>query len=457
MVSLSESEREDFQRYIAEQLSLVPGFDEDIKEIAEYIALLVNNGRPLEETLSQLNDLFGNHDLRQTLENVYKALETFNQQKLAASTQQPVQGAQDVVLDVPVGQDRLQQQQQQQQQQQVSNTQDEEPDLILGNRPTRSLPTKPASYSRGGYGVSKNGRGGFRNNNNSNTRNFAFKNQEAIAKALNLSALAGSDAYINAKGQIKKKGRCDKFPHCPLGKNCMYAHPSTVCFRFQEGKCENAPGTCNYLHPGEDDALIEEWNKVKEFYQEKRSKAIQNQVGLTLCKFGVTCSNQQCPFGHPTPANEDAKVITLEWCPENLNCSNPSCTKAHSSLSKIREVKPFKQQVPQQQAPQERSLAACKFGMNCTNRHCKFRHATSPVLCRDGANCTRIDCYFSHPIDEECRFGEQCKNPKCLFQHPNGKAQTAVPAKNLTWTKTNERQFAVPDDQVLETAPAQEG
>jgi hypothetical protein len=445
MSLLSEAERSDFQDYIANQLAQVPNFEEDTSEVAEYIALLVNNGRPIEETLEQLNELFGGHDLRAVVANCYKALETYKQQQMSSSQSVPPQSSEQQPPQSSLPPSSAPQ----------SSGQDN--DLIGdGDLINRTLPTKPAAYSRNGYGVSKNGRGGHSRNGDS-PKGFAFKNQNALAKALNLSHLAGTDTFINAKGQIKKKGRCHKFPHCPLGRECVYAHPSTPCFRFRDGECPNAPGTCNYLHPGEDDALIAELEKVRAEFQEKKKqnqmRFIQNNVGIAMCKFGITCSNQHCPFGHPTPANEDAKVIILEWCPANLNCADPSCTKAHSSLSKIREVKPLK---APNSAP-EKSLDPCKFGANCTNRHCKFRHATSHVPCRDGESCTRIDCFFSHPIKEDCRFGENCKNPKCLFKHPNGKAPAAgqIQTKSLTWTKTNERQFAVPDEQVLETAPPQ--
>lgn len=449
MSLLSETERVDFQSYIAGQLGAVPGFEEDTAEVAEYIALLVNNGRPIEETLEQLNELFGAYDLKAVVESCYKALSDYKQQQVTSSqSEQHSQQAQQQQQQQQHLPQELQEQQQQQQQ----------PDLIIPDSETKALPTKPAAYARNGngngYGVSKNGsRGGSREG----PKSFAFKNQNSLAQALNLSGVAGADTFINSRGQTKKKGRCPQFPHCPDGKECMYAHPTTVCFRFQEGQCQNAPGTCSYLHPGEDDALMAEWEKVRAEFQEKRKNKqmmhLQNTAGLTLCKFGTLCTNQQCPFGHPTPANEDAKVIILVWCPANLECTDAACSRAHSSLSRIKEVKPMKAAVQQ-----EKSLAPCKFGPNCTNRFCKFRHAKTPVMCRDGENCTRIDCFFSHPLSEECRFGENCKNSKCHYQHPNGKAPPPahLGASSLTWTKTNERQFAVPEDQILEKAPAQE-
>lgn len=452
MALLSETERADFQKYIAEQLAQVPNFEEDTGEVAEYIALLVNNGRPMDETVEQLNELFSGYDLSGVVAKCYEALHNYKQQQVSSSSAPVSQGGL-LLSSAPPSQDPSRPPEQREQH-------EEQPDLILtDDNEDKQIPRGPAAYARHTKnGISKNGARGT-SRPGDGAKSFAMKNPNALAKALNLTELAGSGTFINSRGQIKKKGRCHQFPHCPLGRDCVYAHPSTPCFRFQAGECTNAPGTCNFLHPGEDDALIAEWEKVKAEHQEKRKqtqmKFIQNNSGIAMCKFGNACTNQHCPFGHPTPANEDAKVIVLEWCPANLDCADPSCQKAHSSLSKIREVKPLKSATA---AAAEKSLDPCKFGSNCTNRFCKFRHSTTPVLCRDGENCIRIDCYFSHPINQDCRFAENCKNPKCLFKHPNGKAPAAgqVPAKSLTWTKTNERQFAVPEDQVMEKAPPQE-
>ncbi|GME70264.1 unnamed protein product [Ambrosiozyma monospora] len=110
----------------------------------------------------------------------------------------------------------------------------------------------------------------------------------------------------------------------------------------------------------------------------------------------------------------------------------------------------------------EKTLEQCKFGANCTNRRCPKRHATSNVMCRDGANCTRIDCYFMHPLDQDCRFGVNCRNPHCAFKHPEGRETNS--GKSMVWVNdksnggaptTSERQFAVPEDQIMEHTPLQ--
>lgn len=417
MSGIDDSFKEQLNAHLVEQVAQVEELADQASEVSEYTVLLIANGRSFNETIGELKTIFDTDAVVEIAKTAYDAVE----KHLNPQAYEESKGNSDAQIS------------------QDANIEDhiipEKHEDISGP----SIPTRPAGLSSriGGSrnGVTKSQTGRYAR------PNFALKNADNLQRAMELSG-------IPSGGRVNRKGRCHKFPHCPFQKDCKYAHPTKPCFQYPN--CPNPPGTCNYLHPGEDDLLIAELEKTKNNFiqQKQQNQFIQSQTGISLCKFGNMCTNLQCPFGHPTPANEDAKVIQLEWCPQNLKCEDSQCQKAHSSLSKIKEVKP-------QQA--EKSLEACKFGKNCTNRYCKFRHARSLVVCRDGENCTRIDCFFSHPINEDCRFDTSCKNPNCLFKHPNGKSEAPVTASSLTWTKTDERQFAVPDTEVLEQAPPQEG
>ena len=171
-------------------------------------------------------------------------------------------------------------------------------------------------------------------------------------------------------------------------------------------------------------AFLEKQEEIKKLaIQAKRQK----MSGIVLCKFGAICSNPQCPYGHPTPINDDQKVSDFSWCAENLECSDSRCVKAHASASKIRPVPTASRQGRSHfPSPEElgKSLEQCKYNEKCTNFKCKFRHAKSRTPCREGAECKRYDCIFMHPINELCKWGTECTNPKCGFQHPDGKHPT---------------------------------
>ncbi|GEQ72358.1 hypothetical protein JCM33374_g6045 [Metschnikowia sp. JCM 33374] len=291
-------------------------------------------------------------------------------------------------------------------------------------------------------------------------KSFGLQNAANLQKALSLA----SPDSVNMQPFTPRppKGRCPDFPYCK-NKECTLAHPTKKCFAYPN--CPNPPGTCDYLHPSEDGALMQELEKTKQqFLDRKNQKFAAPQV--TLCKYGILCSKELCPFGHPTPANKDAKVIIQKWCRENKNCQNPACEYAHSSpnYQAPAPAAPPKPVVPKyasqpaynkytaQRTPT--SLEQCKFGLYCTNQSCTKRHATSAVPCRAGYNCTRMDCTFHHPIDEDCRFGNECKNSPCFFKHPDSreKALFGNHHPQSATHMTMERPFAVAEDQVMEQA-----
>ncbi|KAK9241022.1 hypothetical protein V1525DRAFT_416114 [Lipomyces kononenkoae] len=181
-----------------------------------------------------------------------------------------------------------------------------------------------------------------------------------------------------------------------------------------------------------------------------------------LCKFGLKCTNAECAFAHPTPANGSALILRNERCADGIACTDENCDKSHPSPASMRAA----EEVTMTNAPASgtaseesgRSLEACRFYPYCTNPHCKFRHPKSAVLCRNGAQCTRLDCIFTHPLSIPCRFDRSCTNPDCLYAHPNGKGEKIA---NKVWIApglasknedehVSERKFAVDDDSVAE-------
>lgn len=497
VIMSQEEYTENLKVIVAEKLSTLQGFTEDIKYVAEYIVLLMVNGGTVETVVQELLTLFDSvpaESLMDVVQTAFFALEALQQGETVNSIVNKIRGVPEVQsqqMALPAQQQQQQQSQREaqplsQQHQQLESGEYRQPQQVpsafsgivpLANQDNREAPQftltgfqpqfdqqratsntgRPRGGARGGRGSLRGAsRGSHRNNNNSRFN--------PLAKALGME----SDPNSNSSNvHHRKEGRCKVFPRCPLGKTCPHAHPTKVCNDYPN--CPKPAGTCEYLHPNQDEDLMREIERTRDEFQQRkaailaaRSKPIR--TGIVLCKFGHLCTNPMCPFGHPTPANEDAKVIDLVWCPDNLNCTDPNCKRAHSSISKIKQVQPMgkaKNIATSGESycskpmgkPIEKSLEQCKFGAHCTNKRCKYRHARSHIMCREGANCTRIDCLFGHPINEDCKFGVACRNAYCLFRHPEGRV---LPEKkydassNANSTSTSERVFAMPESAAIE-------
>lgn len=303
----------------------------------------------------------------------------------------------------------------------------------------RTLPTGPKGRRAGGVGKDYSAKGAQK-------KSYGMQNAANLEKALSLSSNAQS---VNVPFVRKPKGRCTDFPYCK-NRECALAHPTKKCFAYPS--CPNPPGTCDYLHPSEDTVLMAELEKTKKQFLERQQERYAPQPQVTLCTYGILCSKELCPFGHPTPANKDAKVINARWCRANKKCENPDCEYAHSSPNYQAPAAPvhpsatggFNKYATKHKAT---TLEQCKFALYCTNYQCPKRHATSHAACRAGESCTRMDCYFNHLIDEDCRFADGCRNNPCFFRHPDGREKAHFGGES-----TNTRAFAVPDDQIMEQA-----
>lgn len=440
---------------------------DEADDVAEYLLVLIADNKTPSEILTEIKSLVDIPIDENFINSLFEEIKKLIDQKNQAEQQAQQQVQQPQVHQPQVQQPQVQPQVQPQAQipqvdEQSGGNGDDDDAMEDDHVDFRSLPNRPRMgqnrNARGGKfgGVGKNSRGG-----GNMKKSFGVQNSNNFEKMMNMNP-------ENTKFVVNKpKGRCRHFPGC-TNRDCKFAHPTKVCNAYPD--CPNPPGTCNFLHPSEDQELMAKLEVSKKEYLERklqqRSRPPPKQeivgTGISICKYGALCSKELCPFGHPTPANIEAKVMDLVWCEGGKQCKDNNCRKAHPSPGYL--APPVESKPPQQSGfhPQASGLGGagasnkileqCKFGMGCTNYNCPRRHATSAVACREGAGCQRINCTYAHPIDEDCRFGLSCTNKACMFRHPEGRANHAT-----TWVKgddqgqdnTHNRAFAVTEDQVM--------
>ncbi|KAK6872446.1 Nuclear polyadenylated RNA-binding protein NAB2 [Candida tropicalis] len=407
---------------------------DDASDIADYIIYLIVAKKSHENIVNEVQDTADITITVDFVDLVYNEIAKLESQYEQAQLQQ-------------------QQQQQQQQEQQQQQPSQQQPQVTLSTGQIPSGPKRllseeekfalrqqrfgavsnPVIKTHGhGGGISKNRPNGHHLQNNKQ-----FTNVKRLEKVFNAGAKNGAVKFV----QQPPKGRCPDFPYCK-NKACEKAHPSKNCFQYPN--CPNPPGTCNYLHPDQDQELIAKLEVSRKEYEEKKKNRMMVQQGS--CKYGLKCAKQTCPFAHPTPSNPEAKIETLDWCAQGKECQNKECTKSHPPPPTATAAT-----TESLISSTDLALEQCKFGSQCTNIKCPRRHATSAVPCRAGAECRRLDCTFAHPIKEQCRFGLKCTNKSCMYEHPEGRN---LPSN--TWTIDNAggnvASVFQSEDQVMEQA-----
>ncbi|EHA57411.1 hypothetical protein MGG_09923 [Pyricularia oryzae 70-15] len=127
----------------------------------------------------------------------------------------------------------------------------------------------------------------------------------------------------------------------------------------------------------------------------------------TVCKFNRNCSNKDCKFAHQSPAAPPGITVDVtDVCTYGAACKNHKCVGSHPS--------PATRTAHNQQQD-------CKFYPNCTNPHCTFRHPNMPP-CRNGGDCSVEGCKFTH-VKTMCKF-RPCTNRYCAFKHEEGQRGT---------------------------------
>ncbi|KAJ9157474.1 Nuclear polyadenylated RNA-binding protein NAB2 [Pleurostoma richardsiae] len=162
----------------------------------------------------------------------------------------------------------------------------------------------------------------------------------------------------------------------------------------------------------------------------------------TVCRFNLSCTNKDCKFAHQSPAAPPGVTIDVnDVCSFGVACKNRKCVGRHPSpATKVAH-----------QSEQD-----CKFWPNCQNPRCPFKHPSKPP-CRNGGDCKVPGCEFTH-TKVMCKF-HPCTNRYCTFKHEEGqrgvfpdKVWTADGGKEQQQEHVSERKFVdekAPEDVVV--------
>ncbi|PHH73293.1 hypothetical protein CDD80_3911 [Ophiocordyceps camponoti-rufipedis] len=168
------------------------------------------------------------------------------------------------------------------------------------------------------------------------------------------------------------------------------------------------------------------------------SGGIKREPDESVCKYNLNCTNKECKFAHQSPAAPlGVSIDVSDTCSFGAACKNRKCVGRHPSpAAKLAH-----------QSEQD-----CKFFPNCHNARCPFKHPSMP-LCRNGPDCSTASCRFTH-VKTKCKFSP-CLNPSCVFAHEEGQ-QGGFKDKVWTAGHVSERRF-VDEEAEVEQVKAEEG
>lgn len=87
---------------------------------------------------------------------------------------------------------------------------------------------------------------------------------------------------------------------------------------------------------------------------------------------------------------------------------------------------------------------ACRFKQSCTKDKCSYGH---DFACKEGVKCSNKSCKYLHPQPESviplqagsklakaCKYGTGCSNKKCDYAHPLGKLRATLKNRKFFYT-----------------------
>lgn len=237
----------------------------------------------------------------------------------------------------------------------------------------------------------------------------------------------GNAAEEYANGTRQPTRRCSKWPTCFKGKACTFAHPTSIC---QNPACRKTDGSCPSIHADEDIDLASGIEAQRRTEEEQEAKAAARQQ-RHQAPYNNGSQHSGYRNNQPRPSNSMDVDATTPICKFGEACTNRSCHFSHPSPAS------------KDGSSIVLNAEACSAGMNCKDEQCSYAHPSPSNKYTPGVKLNAM------ATDIQCKF-HPCLNPSCRFTHTAGQQGPAKPvaggARNKVWTpaiakNTAERTF----------------
>ena len=362
------------QDVVAAELSNKYGADEST--MAEYIVVMLQNGKDKNGITAELSDLISDYDATFTDWIFKQAMMAQNGHSVSKSQENPMSEAMDTderpvtATSAPTTDTAHENGATKGQRQNRMQAKSER-----GNPYAASAPNGPRAHQTTGPIRTAKGK-----------RQTQTSNFNGIPPMPQIPGFPSPAEFFNSLPLADRLGgrppsrRCSKWPNCYKGQACTFGHPTSIC---QNPQCRRKDGTCVSIHEDEDIDLKSGMDAQHQTEEKVAAQAIaklsrqQAKPGNTrsstsepspICKFGEACTNRTCHFSHPSPASKNGSSIVLnsEFCTADTNCQDENCAYSHSS--------PSNKFTPGVKLNGAASLASqCKF-YPCLNTTCRFLH-----------------------------------------------------------------------------------
>lgn len=162
-----------------------------------------------------------------------------------------------------------------------------------------------------------------------------------------------------------------------------------------------------------------------------------------MIPFNATSS---LPDTNPATTSFPSKPTQTSLCRYSLACTNPLCDYSHPCP--LAAVAKRKGEIKDD--PILTSEGACRFGLQCSKVDCPFSHVSPAVyfISQKQGGAAMSAPAPSDPTQTPCRFADKCSNPSCAFAHYDAQGKIA-PSPALTRLLAGEPDVKPPAPTIL--------